>query len=305
MIRVSALAVSALLCLAAPPAFSEGRTLLGSGRLTTNDVFGDFKDAWQSGSVSSSRIYGTGWHGALPSRPFDLLEFRIGGQLITPGNIVTPLPGDRPFAGSLSLGVHTHYAQRQIEIALGADLVVTGPQTGLDDLQTAIHDGLGILPASQTVLSNQIENGVHPTLVTEAGRSFALGGQAVLRPFAEARWGVESLARVGFDLSLGGVGQGELLVRDPVSGHRYRTVTGAGTGFSYILGADVAQVDSSVYLPESRGYVLTDTRSRVRAGVHWQGKDNAVFYGLTWLSEEFEAQADSQLVGSVRLNLQF
>jgi len=304
MLRVSVMAILAMFSVT-PAANAEGRELLGHGRLTSNDLLGDLHDRWQSGSVSSSRVVARDWAGILPNRPFDLLEYRLGGQVITPEDLRSPAPGDRPFAGVLSLGVHTHFLKGRTEVALGADVVATGPQTGLSDLQTAIHDGLGVSSASKSVLSNQVENGFHPTLVTEAGRTFSLGGQAVLRPFAEARWGAETIARVGADLTIGTVGQGELLVRDPVTGQRYRSVTNPLAGFSYVVGADLAHVDSSVFLPSSSGAKLTETRNRVRAGVHWQNNDKAAFYGITWLSEEFEAQDTGQFVGSVRLNLQF
>ncbi len=304
MLRVSVMAVVAMLSVT-PPALAQGREVLGHGRLSTNDLLGDFGDRWQTGSVISSRVVARGWTGILPSKPFDLLEYRLGGQVMSPEFLRVPAPGDRPFAGALSLGLHTHFLRGRTEFALGADVVATGAQTGLGDLQTAIHDGLGVIPASKAVLSNQVENGVHPTLVTEAGRTFSLGGQAVVRPFAEARWGVETLARIGADVTIGAVGQGELLVRDPVTGQRYRSVTNPLAGFSYVFGADVAHVDSSVFLPSSKGVVMTETRNRVRAGLHWQNDDKAAFYGVTWLSEEFEAQDSGQVVGSVRLNLSF
>jgi len=282
MIRVSTMAACAMLCLApalSTPAQAEGREVLGHGRLTNNDLFGDLDDRWQTGSVSSSRVVGRGWTGA-------------------------PAAGDRPFAGALSLGVHTHFMRRGLEYTLGADIVATGDQTGLGALQTAIHDGLGVDPASKAVLDAQIENNVHARVVAEAGRTFALGGQAVVRPFAEARWGVENIARVGADFTLGSAGQGEVMVRDTVTGQRYRTVSNPFTGFSYVFGGDIAYVESSEYLPENR-VDLTETRSRVRAGLHWQGETNAAFYGVTWLSEEFDAQDTGQVVGSVRLDFRF
>lgn len=307
MFRVLTMAACAMFCLApvfAAKAQAEGREVLGHGRLTNNDLFGDLDDRWQTGSVSTSRVVGRGWVGVLPSKPFDILEYRLAGQVMAPEDLRTPDPGDRPFAGALSLGVHTHFMRRGYEVTVGADLVATGEQTGLGALQTAIHDGLGVSPASKSVLDTQVDNGVHARLVTEAGRSFSLGGQAAVRPFAEARWGVENIARVGADLTLGSVGQGELMVRDTVTGQRYRAVANPFTGFSYVLGGDIAYVDSSEFLPSDQ-VELTETRSRVRAGVHWQGERNAAFYGVTWLSEEFEAQDSGQMVGSVRLDFRF
>ena len=304
MIRFFCAALLAV-CTLGNPATAQDRHVLGYGRLVNNDSFGDVRDRWQSGSVSSSRVRGYGWDGVLPDRPFSLIEYRVGAQIAAPANLRRPVAADRPFAGALALGAHTHFMRGRAEIAMGADLVFTGPQTGLGDFQTALHDGFGIKPASRSVLSNQIEDAVHPTFVGEAGSSLSMGGQVVLRPFAELRWGVETLARIGADLTIGSVGQGELLVRDPVTGQRYRAVHQRVPGFSYVVGGDIAYVDESAFLPADRGYALTDSRSRLRAGVHWQGEKNAAFYGITYLSEEFEAQPEGQYIGSFRLQLRF
>lgn len=77
------------------------------------------------------------------------------------------------------------------------------------------------------------------------------------------------------------------------------------TGFTFLLGADIAHVSDSIYLPEERGFTLTDTRDRLRAGMHWQGEKASAFYGVTYLGEEFDAQTDGQVVGSIRINLSF
>lgn len=280
------------------------RVRLGYGRLINNDFIGDTQDRWHSGSVASSRIYGAGWDGALPETFGDLLEFRIGGEIIGPDNLVSPAAGDRPFAGILSFGLHTHYQRQQTEIAMGLDMVMTGPMTGLDDFQGTLHDVLGVEQASAATLAGQIGNGVHPTFVMELGREYDLGG-AAFRPFLETRIGVETMLRAGADVTIGHIGQGELLVRDPVSGQRYRTMQHSAPGRSFVIGADIAHVTESAYLPASRGYVLTDSRQRLRAGVHWQGEKTSGFYGLTWMGEEFEGQGEGQVIGSVRLNLNF
>jgi hypothetical protein len=57
---------------------------------------------------------------------------------------------------------------------------------------------------------------------------------------------------------------------------------------------------------KNRGPGATEVRKRVRLGLHWQGENNtAVFYGMTWLGEEFDGQAGGQVIGSARLNLWF
>lgn len=281
------------------------RELIGYGRLINNDFLGDTQDRWRTGSVASSRVWGPSWTGQLPEGFGQILEVRLNAQFIAPDNLVAPAVGDRPYAASLSLGLHTHFRKGMTDFAVGADLVFTGPQTGLDDLQDGLHDALGVAGPSDATLAGQIDNGVYPTLVLEAGRDFAISETLQLRPFVEARWGDETLVRAGADLMFGGLGQGELLVRDPVTGQRYRAVAQPIFGYGLVLGADIAHVADSVYLPTARGMTISDARSRVRAGLHWQGDSSSVFYGVTWLGEEFQGQGSGQLVGSVHLNLDF
>ena len=289
----------------APFPGQDRRQRLGYGRLTTNDLIGDGKDRWRTGSVTSSRVWGYGWDGAAPQSFGDLLELRLQGQIIQPDSLRQAVPGDRPWAGALSFGLHTHWTQGQTEFALGGDLVVIGPQTQLDHLQTNLHNLLGISQPSSAVLTQQIGDKVRPTLVAEVGQIYSFGTTTRVRPFAEARAGDETLVRIGADITFGSFGDGELMVRESVTGQRYRTVRDPSSGFSFLVGADSAYVASSVYLPEDRGYDLTDRRDRVRAGVHWQGEGRSIFYGATWLGREFEGQPEGQVVGSVRLQFQF
>jgi hypothetical protein len=284
---------------------TEGRYQLGFGNLFVNDVIGDTKDRWRTGSYTTSRIWGRGWTGALPEQFGDILEFRFGGEIITPENIVTPAVGDRPYAGALFWGVHTHFQKREAEFALGADIVAIGPMTQLDHFQDALHDAIGIPGPSDSVRANQITDQWVPRVVGELGREFQVGSTARLRPFVEGRAGDETLVRTGFDVTFGQFGEGELLVRDWVTGHRYRAIRNHQQGVSFVAGADVAKVFDSVYLPGDQGYELTDYRGRVRAGVHVRGKAYHVFYGVSWLTKEFEAQSDDQLVGAVKLDFNF
>lgn len=298
-------AVSVLaFALSAGMAAAQGFERIGYGRLITNDFLGDGYDRWRSGSVSSSRIYGYSWGGDLPDAPLELWELRFLGEVIAPDDLVTPDGNDRRYAGVLSLGAHTHFEQGGIETSLGVDVVAVGPQTQLDEVQSGLHDILGVEPPSDQTKAEQIQSKVYPSIVVEMGHDLAYGA-ARLRPFVEGRAGVENLVRVGADLSVGHVGQGELLVRDPVTGQRYRTIENDDTGFSFVLGGDIAHVTRSAYLPAGGAAVLNDARKRVRAGLHWSGERSSAFYGVTWMSKEFETQTDDQILGSIRLRLNF
>lgn len=288
------------------PAQAEGRSLLGSGRLISNDSIGEMRDRWRSGSVSYSRVWGRDWDGQLPNGFGEILELRLGGQIITPASLRTPSPADRPMANSLAAGLHTHFQRGGIDLSMGADLVVVGPQTGLDRLQNTIHNAMGIVQSSRAVRDNQIADGLHPTLVVEAGRDIALGAATALRPFVEGRAGDETLLRVGADLRIGRIGAGELLIRDTVTGQRYRTIQSSDAqGYTFVMGGDIAHVADSIYLPSNRGLELTDSRTRLRAGLHYEGRHGSSFAGFTWLGPEFRGQPEGQVLGSVRLNFNF
>lgn len=303
-IAAASLAFAVLFSLAAP-ASSEPRVKLGYGRLVTNDYIGDGHDRWRTGSVATSRVWGPKWDGALPNGFGQLLELRLNAQIIAPQNLNTPAPGDRPYAGSIALGLHTHYTALGGELSLGGDLVFVGPQTGLDGFQDFIHDNLGGQGVGGGVRRSQIGDDIRPTAVMELGRSADFGALK-LRPYAEARAGAETLVRVGADLTFGQALEGELLVRDPVTGQRYRVVQNGKPGYAFVMGADTAYVEDSVYLPSSRGYALSDARNRVRAGVHYGARSgHRAFYGLTWLDREFKGQKEGQIVGSVRLQIEF
>ena len=281
----------------------SGRSYLGHGRLVVNDDFADFQDRWRTGSVSASRVWGPTWQGRLPGRPGEVLEFRLKGEIIAPSDLAGSTAGDRPYVGALSFGGHTHFQRGGWDLALGAGLVVTGPQTGLADFQEALHSVGNFAGASAAVRAGQIPNGVHGQLNFAVDRDFEFTRGRV-RPFAETQIGVETLARIGADVTFGPAGKGELLIRDEVTGHRYRVVEQAENGFSLVVGGDVAHVFDTIYLPQGSAGAK-DTRVRLRSGVHWQTDSWRGFYGLTWLSEEFQGQPNGQVLGALRLDFQF
>ena len=222
MTRSFAIALGAFLALTmglstVASAQSEGRQRLGYGLLFTNDVLGDTDDRWRTGSITSSRVWGPTWQGQAPSGIGQLLEFRFHGEVIAPENLSRPAPVDRPYVGALGFGLHTHFQKAQVDYALGADLIVTGPQTQLDDFQDFLHGFLGGRDVGRRVRRNQIDDGIPSCL------------RAALRK-----------------------------------------------------------------------------RTRVRAGLHWENRNGAaLFYGLTWLSEEFDEQREGQFLGAVQFRLRF
>lgn len=286
-------------------AHAQDWTSVGYGRIINNDFLGDLKDRGQTGSVQSSRIYTRLQSTQVPTRAFDMLEFRIGVDIKSPDNLVTPAAGDRPYAASAGVGLHTHYRQNANDITMGVELVATGAQTGLDGFQTAFHDAIGVASPSARTKANQIADGFHPGVITEIGRNVRLSDRSKLRPFVEGRYGVETLLRVGVDITFGAVGQSDLMIRDGVTGQRYRAVLNRTQGMSFTMGIDTAVVSESIYLPVASGYTLSDRRDRARAGVIWQGKRTHGFFGMTYLGREYTTQASEQVVGSIRLKVEF
>ncbi|MFT6452728.1 MAG: hypothetical protein ACJA06_002231 [Halocynthiibacter sp.] len=308
-IRALTLPILTIAVLSQPFAASAemgGRERIGAGRLFSNDAFGDSKDRWRSGAYSLSHVRGYEWDGQRPESFGDVVEYRFRSEIIAPADIATPAPppADRPYLGALTFGVHSHWRNGATEFSGGAELIVTGPQTGVSRFQTAAHKAFGLpVPGD---LSGQIPNGVHPNLVLEAGQMMQVAPHFTLRPFVEMKAGPEVLARVGGDLIVGGAVQGQLMLRDATTGQLYQgTRKDPNRGFSFVLGGDVAHVAQSKWLPKSTGLKLTDMRTRLRTGVHYQGKKSAGFLGLSYLGPEFQGQPSGQVVGSLRLRLRF
>ncbi|MEL7011981.1 MAG: lipid A-modifier LpxR family protein [Pseudomonadota bacterium] len=283
------------------------RTKQGFGLMVTNDSIGDNRDRWRTGSFESSWIFAPDWTGQAPARFGELIELRINGEIVGPANLINPAPLDRRYGQALSFGLHTHFQPGALDYAVGLDAVITGSQVGLDNVQDFLHTFLGGRDASPGVLAAQLSNGLHANAVFEVGRRYKLGTATQLRPFLEARAGTETLARVGFDLTFGHFGSTGLLVRTPTSGQRLSAVEDAPySGLSLLLGADVAYVDSSIYIASNAPVQLEDYRARARAGLHWRSQaGTALFYGATWLSEEFSTQPEGQFVGSLQLRMKF
>jgi len=281
----------------------QTRIPIGWAQIFNNDYIGDGKDRWRSGSYRLSKTYAKdNWSGTRPGVIGDLIEYRFGAEIIAPASLTRQRPQDRPYAGVLSFGVHTHFSQSGVDYSFGVDLFGTGPQTGIDDFQTAAHQVIGA--TKPQALDGQIGNGLYPTALVEAAREHSFGPNISARPFVELQGGIETFARIGADILIGPLMQDELLLRDTVTGQIIQGSKPDTTGGALVLGADFAYLADSQLLPQNQIEMRT-TRSRVRAGYHWQGQRTGLFYGATWMGREFEDQPDGQLVGSIRLQLNF
>ena len=300
------LAMASLIASLAQGVAAQDRVTLGWGRVFTNDQIGDGDDRWRTGSYTISRLRGPSWTGYETARFGDVLELRGHASVLAPANLTVPNAQDRAYAGVLSLGMHSHFGWKGNEVAFGGDLVLTGPRTGLGGFQSWFHNALGMVQPSDAVLDAQIGNRVFPSVVAEVGRAISFGQNLQARPFVEARAGVETLVRMGGDLTIGRFDRDGLSLRDITTGQRYRGVKGIRQdGLSLSVGADVAQVFDSGLLPSGGAVTAADTRYRMRAGLQWQAKGATAFYGVTYLSPEFDQQDQGQVVGALSLNLRF
>ncbi len=292
------------------PVMAQNRVWLGQARLFTNDMLGDGKDRWRTGSYSISKIRGTRWDGTLPGGFGQLVEYRIRSEIIAPSNLQNPVIGtDRPYVGALTFGARSYMSLGGADMSLGLDLVVVGPQTGLGAFQSQLHAAIGM--GTLKVLGSQIGNAVYPTLNMEIGRDIAVSGhrrRILIRPFLEAQIGVETFLRLGGDITFGNAGSGDFQVRDVTTGYRNIAIKNQDRqrGLSFLLGGDIAYVQSSKYLPAASGYTLQNPRIRLRAGFYHEGERGSVFYGLTWLGKEFVNQkAAGQVVGAMTVRVAF
>ncbi len=234
VLRVLFLVLSIVFAL---PAMAEDmRVTLGFGRLFSNDRLGDGEDRWRTGSWSVSVVSGYGWDGMRPARFGDIVELRFRTEIIAPGVLYGPGSDDRPYVGALTYGMHSHWAALGGEMSAGVDVTMTGPQTGLAELQDRWHERFSAPNLSDAVIAGQIADTVTPSVTVEYGRPFRPWPVVQLRPFVELQAGVEQITRVGADVILGRVAQGDLMLRDHPTGHLYRVTRADVTGVSLVAG---------------------------------------------------------------------
>ena len=300
--RIVIIVLAWLFAMPGQQVLAQDSHVLGVGRLFSNDLIGDGHDRWRTGSYSFSVLTGRGWDGSLGAGG-PVLEYRLRSDLINPWKGIG-LRGDRPFVGAITLGLHHHSAIGAAEVAVGTDLVLIGPQTGLSDFQARFHD-IFSFPEPRGA-DNQLGNAAYLSGTADVVWPVSLGPNTTLRPFIEAQAGVENILRAGADLMIGPVGQQDLWLRDGPTGQPYRGIQAAQTGLGLVVGADIGRVSFSAYLPEDMGYFAEPVRWRARAGLHWQPAPHvSVFYGLAFLSPEFQGQKQGQLIGQLMLNLNF
>ena len=302
--RFAPLLAMCSLLIASGPAHAGPRVLLGESVTHTNDIIGDGKDRWRTATVDISYLYGPQTLVELPEQFGQLIELRARMEMINPERVALPHPpNDRPYAGVLSFGLASHVARGNSEQSLGVDLVFIGPSTGVSDIQNWVHTFQN--PINPQIIRDQLPDAVYPTLGYEYAKLYTVG-QTAFRPFTEMQIGVETYARIGFDLTFAPAPTKGVRVRNSLTGQRVPALNPSGDRqLSFGLGGDLAYVLNSAYLPASSGLTLSPYRARLRAGVFYQARKFDVFYGATWLSPEFTSQRQGQIIGAVSLGVRF
>lgn len=282
----------------------ENPKTIGFGFILNNDFFGDGKDRWQTGSLSTSRLYGSLSSGQVPTAFGDLIEIRLQDQVISPNDTTSARP-DRQWAGVYSFGLHSHFRDNVFRYSLGIDLNILGPQTGLFDFQEKLHERIGNAPFNDAIKDTAISDQVKISALTEVAYPFEFGQQANGAVFGEVRTGLEDIARIGFDMSIGKDHFAPIKVRDTVTGQLYTVIPDSKPSFYVSFGADTAKIGRSVFFQDPTIATALPNRHRVRASLNWGAGRAFGFFGLTWLSPEFEGQKSGQIVGSWQTQIKF
>jgi hypothetical protein len=211
----------------------EKAKLLGFGLLFTNDFFGDGRDQWRTGSLVSSRIFGSPKISRTLRRKEALNELRLFSQIIAPSDLSrnpdrshardkTGLMEDidKDYVGYLSIGLHRHFQEGGLAYNLGVYASLLGPQTGLMGLQQKVHSEIDQPFPTDFVKNTQVSNQFILGTLTEVARPSALSPSTNIRPFVEVQTEVEDLIRIGVDVGFFGDLSEALFASAPVPGQR-------------------------------------------------------------------------------------
>jgi hypothetical protein len=278
--------------------------LIGRSAALNNDYLGDNEDRWQTASYSSSWLFSS----SLELRQMGIgprFEVRARGQIVTPEKLNgTPPAGSRPYAGYIGAAAFSHYTFRGWDVAVGAEFGILGPSSGMSDLHIALHDVLA--ENEPKGWSTQVADRFLFTPVVEAGYKVGgVDGGAMVRPFVTAQAGVEDILRAGVDVSLGIDRDLTQPIRDIITGQQFPVRYDTLDQIQLTFGVDVASVEGSEFFPATHTAVAEDTRTRVRGSIFAPLGAADVNYGLTWMSEEFTAQSEPQLLGSIGVEFRF
>lgn len=270
----------------------------------TNDFFGDGRDRWRSASYTVFLGFEGEKTGGIAH------DFRFRAEIISPwGSKKQPTNDDRPYVGMLGFGLFVNENFGKIQYNAGAEILLTGDQTKIADFQQGFHDLTGIagyLPKDMP--HNHVGDSVTGMVSAEVARGFSLIEGFYVRPFVGAQVGYETFGRIGLDILVDGYADAQRYVRDPVSGFLQPSSPERASkmnDMSFLIGADYTYVTHSDFFPNWSDVEMTNSRLRVRAGVQVRIRKASTFFGITYLSKEFESQVESQTIGVLSLEFPF
>lgn len=270
----------------------------------TNDFFGDGFDRWRSASYTLFLGFeGKNTNGVAH-------DFRARAEIISPWGAKTqPTDKDRPYVGMLGFGVFANDRFNDFDYNFGAEILFTGDQTKVADFQQSFHEVTkiaGYLP--HDMQHEHVGDKVTGMVSGEIARAYDLSYDWEFRPFLGAQVGYETFGRVGFDFTWGGYSGAERYVRDPVSGFLQPSSLNRALrmdDLSFLIGADYSYVTHSEFFPTWSNVRIKNDRVRLRVGMQSGIAAASVFFGITYLTEEFHSQHEAQTIGVLSLEFPF
>ena len=253
------------------------------------------------------------------------LVLALGQNIYTPVNTDAQalLPGDRPYAGWLYLGVGVVWKNDDVRNSLVLDVGVVGPWAYGQETQSFIHDLRGF--DSPNGWDNQLENEIGFTLAYERlwrwpKHERRSGFDWEMLPHAGLALGtVTTFANVGAEIRVG------LNLPDDFGTSSISSAATTSTPVDGALAADRSRFDLGAYVfarVDGRavarnifldGNTYTDSHSvdsnplvaDLCAGVAMNYKNTKIAYALVYRTKEFKGQDEGQTFGTVSLNWTF
>jgi len=305
---------------------SETEDVLAEG-IIWNDRFGDAEDRYKTGGMTQSWL--------LPQSIFSdrawfdgqaaAIELQGRGFIATPNNTAQPVPGDRPFAQYVGVGgyLRTFSAPDPVspevwlttELRLGVELGYQGDPLPLFEIQDALHSSTG-MGAMRMTPANTLQSEV--LVNAEAKRTWRWhkemdGYDLEFAPYMMVSAGMrENSFRAGGDIILGSSLTARTWNHDTAIGALIPGGSAPRDGVNWVtwVGADAGLIFTDALLDggfdgTGPGVDREQVTVRARAGVMLEYDDFAISYSATWLSPEFTAQNEGQLIGAFQIKYRF
>lgn len=292
-----------------------------------NDGIGDGKDQYKTGGMTQSflipeSVFSTdGWVPGAASA----LEIQGRGFIATPENTAAPVAGDRPFSQYVGIGAYLRtFSDAEpagpnrwltTENRIGIELGLQGEPLPLFEIQEALHGMTGMGRMAMT------SNNTLPTEVLvnlDAKRTWRYhldfsNHDFEFAPYAMGSIGMrETSLRAGFDLIIGSALTARTWNHDQAIGALIPGGSAQRNGFNWTLwaGADAGVVLADALLDggfagSGPGVQREQATVRARAGLMLEYDNLALTYSATYLSPEFSAQSEGQVIGAVSVKVRF